>query len=174
MLNTFSSKWYSWRQNRLFRYAFDLLVLILFIAGIRAYTMRDMTSGVAPQIQSKTLQGQAVDLHQADKRPVLLHFWASWCPICSLEQDSIEALSKDFNVITIAMQSGENDEVSQHLMENNLTFPVINDPNGLISQSYGISGVPSSFIIDDKNLIRFAESGYTTGVGLRLRLWLAK
>ena len=174
MLKTFYSKWRSWRQNRLFRYAFDLLVLILFVIGIRAYTMRDMTSGIAPQIQNKTLQGQLVDLHQTDKRPVLLHFWASWCPICSLEQDSIEALSKDYNVITIAMQSGENNEVRQHLKDNQLTFTVINDPDGLISQSYGIRGVPSSFIIDNNNLIRFAESGFTTGVGLRLRLWLAK
>lgn len=174
MLKTLLSQWQAWRRNRLFRYAFDLFVVILFLTAIRAYSKRDMQTGVAPDIQAVTLKGQPVNLHHSGGRPLLLHFWASWCPICSLEQDSIEALSKDYNVITVAMQSGEADEVSQYLEDNKLTFAVINDPEGLISQSYGIRGVPSNFIIDEHNQIQFSESGYTTGLGLRLRLWLAR
>jgi peroxiredoxin len=174
VLKNIYSKWQSLRRNRLYRYAIDLTVLLVFIIGLRAYVSRDLIKGIAPQIQAKTLQGQSVNLHESDPRPLLLHFWASWCPICSLEEDNIERLSKDYNVITVAMQSGDADEVHQYLKEHNLTFPVINDPEGVISQSYGLRGVPSSFIIDAKNQIRFSESGYTSGVGLQLRLWLAK
>lgn len=174
MLKKIVSKWQLLRRKRLYRYAIDLTVLLVFIVAIRAYVSRDLIQGIAPQIQAKTLQGQAVNLHASDPRPLLLHFWASWCPICALEEESIERLSKDYNVITVAMQSGDADEVHQYLKEHNLSFPVINDPDGLISQSYGLRGVPSSFIIDAKNQIRFSEAGYTTGAGLQLRLWLAK
>jgi len=148
--------------------------MVIFIIGIRAYVSRNLIEGMAPQIQATTLQGTQVNLHSSDPRPVLLHFWASWCPICALEEGSIERLSQDYNVITVAMQSGDADEVHQYLKQNKLTFPVINDPEGRISQLYGLRGVPSSFIIDTKNQIRFSESGYTTGVGLQLRLWLAQ
>ena len=50
---------------------------------------------------------------------------------------------------------------------------VINDPTGEIAADWGVMGVPASFVVDGSANIRFVTSGYTTGPGLRLRLWLA-
>lgn len=72
------------------------------------------------------------------------------------------------------MQSGEAEEVIAYLRQENLQFPVINDPEGMLAQRFGVRAVPSSFIIDRNNNIVFRETGFTTGIGLRLRLWLAK
>jgi len=50
---------------------------------------------------------------------------------------------------------------------------VLNDPDGVIATRWGVRAVPASFIVDGAGQIRFVEIGYTTGIGLRLRLWLA-
>jgi peroxiredoxin len=61
----------------------------------------------------------------------------------------------------------------KHLSEQQLSFPVLNDPDGHIAAAWGVHAVPASFIIDTDGQIRFVEIGYTTAIGLRLRLWWA-
>jgi thiol-disulfide isomerase/thioredoxin len=46
---------------------------------------------------------------------VLIHFWATWCSICRLENDNIQAISQDYRVLNIAMQSGTDTELHQKL-----------------------------------------------------------
>jgi len=149
-----------------------LFFLVLYLM-LRAYQQRDMTSGIAPPIQATTLLQQNFNLTTSQPKPVLVHFWATWCGICKLEQDSIQALSKDYNVITIAMQSGTDQEVQAYLDENQLNFNVINDVDGAFVSAYGVRGVPASFIVNSDNKITSSEVGYTTGWGLRFRMWLA-
>jgi thiol-disulfide isomerase/thioredoxin len=108
------------------------------------------------------------------RRPLLVHFWASWCPVCKLEQENIQTISEDYPVITIAMQSGEVIEVVEYMHQEGLRFPVINDSSGTLARRFGVRAVPSSFIVAGNNTIVFREAGYTTGIGLRVRLWLAK
>ena len=134
---------------------------------------RDVVSGIAPNINAVTLKGQQFELYKEQRRPLLVHFWATWCPVCKLEQSNIENISKDHPVITIAMQSGTDDELNQFMKDENLSFNVINDNSSILSRSYNIKGVPVSFIVDKENKIEFIEVGYTTELGLRIRLWWA-
>ena len=137
----------------------------MLVLGIRFWQQRDIVAGAAPSLPGVIWQ----------KRPTLVHFWATWCPICKTEQGSIEDLAKDYpNTITIAMQSGEAVAVSKFMREQSLNFPVVNDADGSISQAWGVHAVPASFIVDGAGQIRFVEVGYTTSWGLRLRLWLAQ
>jgi len=103
-----------------------------------------------------------------------VHFWATWCPVCKAEQGSIAAIAHDHpDVISVAMQSGKPEEVAKYLSDQGIAFPVLNDPDGSISAAWGVHAVPASFIIGPDGQIRFVEVGYTTSLGLRLRLWLA-
>jgi thiol-disulfide isomerase/thioredoxin len=105
---------------------------------------------------------------------VLVHFWATWCSICRAEQGSISAIAQDHpDVITIAMQSGSPAEVDGYLRAQGIEMPVLNDARGEIANTWGVHGVPASFIVAPDGSIRFTEVGFTTGIGLRLRLWLA-
>lgn len=138
---------------------------MVVVLGVRMWQQRGIVAGTAPSLPGISWS----------KQPTLVHFWATWCPICRLEQGSIEALAKEYpNTITVAMQSGEQNVVSNYMREQALTFPVINDPDGLISQAWGVGAVPASFIVDAKGQIRFVEIGYTSSIGLRLRMWLAQ
>ena len=57
--------------------------------------------------------------------------------------------------------------------EKHLDFPVLADDAGIIADRFGVSGVPTSFIVEPDGSIAFTEVGYTTKWGLRLRLWMA-
>jgi thiol-disulfide isomerase/thioredoxin len=155
-------------------YAVNVLVFVIIVAGIRAWQQRDIVSGAAPVLQGMTLSGQPYKLAAHPGKPILVHFWATWCPICRAEQGSIAAIAHDHaDVITVAMQSGSAEEVSRHMREQGIDFPVVNDSDGIISSAWGVHAVPASFIIAPDGKISFVEVGYTTGIGLRLRLWLA-
>ena len=148
------------------------MVLVL-ILGIRAWQQSGTASGPAPALAGELLDGKPVALAAFAGQPVLVHFWATWCPICRAEQGSIDALARDLPVITVAMQSGDREAVIQFLRKETLSFPVLNDPDGVLAAQWGVRAVPASFIVDGAGQIRFLEIGYSTGVGLRLRLWLA-
>lgn len=156
------------------RRAIEILLAIALVAGIRAWQQRDIVSGAAPFLQGALLDERPYALAARPAQPVLVHFWATWCTVCRAEQGAIETIAQDNpNVITVAMQSGSRDEVAKYLGEQGLNFPVLNDPDGRISAAWGVHAVPASFIIDTDGQIRFVEIGYTTAIGLRLRLWLA-
>jgi thiol-disulfide isomerase/thioredoxin len=160
-------------KHRATKLALEIGIFILLYLGVRTYMQWHLVSGPLPPIQSVTLSGKPFDSLQARKKPLLVHFWASWCPICRVEQNSIESISHDYPIISIAMNSGDAIEVRHFLQQQGLDFPVINDPEGELAKQFGVTGVPVSFVVNDRNQIRFVERGYTTEWGLRLRLWLA-
>ncbi len=161
-------------RGRLARRALEALLLLALYFGLRAWLQQDMAAGTAPPLAGITLAGEPFDLQTFPERPVLIHFWATWCRICRMEQESIDAIARDWPVITVAMQSGDDAAVRAFLEREGLSFPVINDPEGALAHRYGVTGVPASFIVDRANRIVFRERGYTTGAGLRARLRLAR
>lgn len=155
------------------RIAVEIVLIVAVIAGIRAWQHTGVASGAAPPLRGMLLDGASYALETDARRPLLVHFWATWCSICALEQGTIDALAREYNVITVAMQSGSASEVSAHLRENSLAFAVINDPDGRLAAQWGVRAVPASFIVGAAGQIRFKEVGYTTRPGLSARLWWA-
>lgn len=155
-------------------YAINALIIFVLVLGIRTWQQRDMVNGAAPALQGVTLSGAPYLLPAHPPRPVLVHFWATWCPICRAEQSSIAAIAHDrADTITIAMQSGSADKVLSYMREQGIHFPVLSDTDGSLSRAWGVHAVPVSFIIAPDGQIRYVEVGYTTELGIRLRLWLA-
>ncbi|MCU7885344.1 MAG: protein disulfide oxidoreductase [Candidatus Thiodiazotropha sp. (ex Lucinoma annulata)] len=148
------------------------LLIVVFL--IHLWQTRDLVEGAAPTLIAETLQGELFDLEGQAEWPLLVHFWASWCPVCRLESDTIQAVSKDYPVVTVAMQSGSKSDISNYLKKNQLQFPVINDPTGDLSMAWHVRGLPTSYIIGSDGEIRFVSVGYTPQILLRMRLWLAK
>lgn len=162
------------KSRKWLRRGLELLLFIIIILGVRAWQQRDIVKGVAPSLSGILLDGTPFVLPAKPAQPVLIHFWATWCPLCRAEQGTIDSLaSNNPNVVTVAMQSGNSVAVQQYMREQGVSFPVIIDPDNQISSAWGVNAVPASFIVDSDGNIRYVEIGYTTGAGLRLRLWLA-
>ena len=178
----------------------NLLIVVAIFVGVHWYKARPLASGAAPPLLAPLTavamptpmpnQGRATDAASVGSgkrigtaplfdladwhgQPVLVHFWATWCPICKLGEAGIDALRDDFNVITVAMQSGNADEINAYLSEHDLGFSTIADPYGEIASTWGVQGVPTTFVVGPDGRITFAGVGYTAGLGLRARLWAA-
>ncbi|MCW9059710.1 MAG: protein disulfide oxidoreductase [Gammaproteobacteria bacterium] len=148
-----------------------VLVVVLLVA--EAFLTRDAVRGPAPPFQAQTLAGNSFDLAELKGRPAVIHFWATWCPVCDLEQGMVERLARGHPLISIAMQSGTEEEVAEWMAGRGVTYPVINDPTGVLAGRYGVTAVPASFVLDRQGRVRFVTRGYTSGLGMRARLWLA-
>lgn len=149
----------------------------IFILGfllIRAYQLNDYASGPAPIFSATSIEGTVLSLNQLRNKPVLIYFWATWCPICNLHKETIEDLSQDYTVITVASWSEDIDEVRSYFADTALRQMTLYDPDGELAGRYGITAVPSFFILDEKGDIRFIERGFTSSLGLRLRLMVSK
>lgn len=147
-------------------------LLVLFFA-IRAYTQRGIATGAAPPLSAPDLDGRMVSLAAYGSKPVVVHFWATWCPVCNAESGTIDALARDHAVVTIATSSGDAEELRAAMQKRGVSFPVVVDQDGLLARSWGVNAFPTSFFVGPNGAIRFAETGFTTSLGFRARLWLA-
>ena len=112
--------------------------------------------------------------HIDSTKPILIHFWATWCPTCKVEASNIDFLSKHFQVLTIAVKSGSDYELHNYLKEHGYSFAVVNDKDASLSRKFHIAGYPTTFIYDKNAKLRFSEVGYTSTLGLYLRLLWAE
>lgn len=148
------------------------MILAIF-AILHWWRSEPLANGNAPSLTGIIVGGEKLDIEDLKGRPVLVHYWATWCPMCRLGDDAIDSIAKDFDVVTIAIQSGRSAEIAEHMRREGLSFPVIPDPYGELATSWGVPGVPASFVLDPSGRIKFASVGYTTEIGLRGRLWAA-
>lgn len=105
------------------------------------------------------------------KKPLLLHFWATWCPICKAEASNIDAISKKYQVITIAVKSGDKRDIERYMKKNNLHFKVYNDKDGLLAKKFHLAAYPTTFVYNKEKELSFSDVGYSSTWGLKLRLW---
>lgn len=123
-----------------------------------------------------TLDGDKVSDILKAKKSVVLHFWGSWCPICRRELSTIEDLSDrdDVTLITIAVNSGTDDQLKNWMRERGVDFRVINDMSGILASGAGVNIFPSTLYYDSGHKFKFADSGYTTYAGFTARIKLLK
>ncbi|CAC9450013.1 hypothetical protein [uncultured Gammaproteobacteria bacterium] len=148
------------------------LLVIVAIVSFRIYQQQDLVTGMAPNFTSKTLSGEIINSKPLPNQAVLIHFWATWCGVCALENDNIQTLSEDYRVLNIAMQSGTDAELKQYADEHNMRLDnMINDSSGSLARLFGVRATPSSFFVNPKGSIQFIEVGYVSTLGYKLRLW---
>lgn len=161
-------------KNKWLRITLEIIIVIGFILGVRAWQQRDIVNGVAPSFQSVLLNGKTVNLEDYNGKPVLIHFWADWCPFCKIEEGGITNIQKDWPILTVAYQSGDGKNVTKHMKDRKIqAWPTIVDQDSRLAELFGVKGVPTSFIIDADGNIRCSEVGLTSEWGLRFRLWWA-
>ena len=160
-------------KNRWLSWLFYIVLFVVVMQATNWWKSRNTQSGNLSKFSGELMNGTAFTIAEYSGKPVLFHFWATWCPICDLEKDNIESISHDYPVISIASWSEGKREVKAYMLENQLTFPVMLDNSGELAQNFGLKGVPASFILSPNGEIKFVETGYSTELGLRLRLWIS-
>lgn len=151
-----------------------VFVVLLTVASnaISYYRSLDLNKQKLDIATFKLLDGSSY--HVNNDKPLLVHFWATWCPTCKFEAPNIEKISKDYEVITIAVQSGNKADIQNYLNEHKLSFNVVNDEEGKYSSKFNIKAFPTTIIYDKDKNQRFSEVGYTTTAGLYSRMALSQ
>lgn len=162
------------KTRRRWRWLIEIGVLAVVIFAVHAYQVRATAAGPVPPLMGVGLQGEPVDLAQLNDRPVLVYFWASWCPICRAQQPVIRSVGEDWTVLSVAWQEDlSTAALRDYVQKAGFDFPVLQDLDGSLGKRFGIQGVPTAFVVDQAGEIRFVEVGYSTTLGLKARLWLA-
>lgn len=135
------------------------VIVVLLVVGGRKSKFEPVLEGeIAPDFTLSDLNGKPVKLSDYKGKIVFLNFWATWCKPCEEEMPSMQELhialkDKDFQILAVSIDSGDKNTVESFVKKYELTFQVLHDKNGKIKEIYKTTGVPETFIIDQKGVI---------------------
>lgn len=111
----------------------------------------------APSFSLKALNGSQVSLNDFKGKPILLKFWATWCPSCVEELPQMEKFSegrRDQLCILMPAIDGEKEKRVQNVVKKNkVTLPVLLDVKEKIARTYKVTFIPVAFLIDREGMI---------------------
>ena len=112
----------------------------------------------APSFALPGLDGKIVHLSDHRGKVVLVNIWATWCRPCVDEMPSLEKLyqefkDRDFEILAVSIDADGTGAVVPFMLKYKLTFPALIDSEGSIRESYRVTGVPESFIIDQQGIL---------------------
>ncbi len=113
---------------------------------------------LAPDFKLQNLDGQSISLSDLQGKPVLLNFWATWCPPCRAEMPYIQQIYEEWSdkgLEVLAIDIGESSsKVKEFLQSQGLSIPVLLDTEKNVAQEYNITGIPTTFFIDKDGIIQ--------------------
>ena len=113
---------------------------------------------LAPDFSLVNATGESVSLSDFKGKPVLINFWATWCPSCQEEMPFLQQVYDNWSrkgLILLAIDTGESPaKVKEYFAKESLSLPVLFDFTGSTSDKYGVSAIPTTFFIDGAGVIR--------------------
>ena len=119
----------------------------------------------APDFKATGLDGNPYSLAEFKGSVLLIDFWATWCVPCRAELPHLQQLAADdasrgLKVITVN-GAEDKDQVQKFVTANNLTLPVLLDPDSTVNNLFKVQGYPETVLVGkDGNVIK-VFTGYT-------------
>lgn len=141
----------------------------LFIVACLALAGPLSAVGVGRAAPAFTLPSSHVEArHLADLKGkvVFINFWASWCAPCQVELPQLNRLAREYkgrSVRVLAINVDSDRAVARSLLKKlGIAAPleVLWDRQSKVVGTYNIESMPSSFIVDQKGIVRFVHVGY--------------
>jgi thiol-disulfide isomerase/thioredoxin len=140
----------------------------VFTSGKHQFTLVS-PQRMLPSIRLFSLAGGTLDLASLRGEPILLNFWASWCPACRIEMPVLDKLSERarkmrLNVLAVSEDRGGRDQVSRFVQSSGIrNLPIYLDPHGYVGHTdpdrtkapFALYGMPITYLI--------ASSGWIVG-----------
>jgi thiol-disulfide isomerase/thioredoxin len=137
------------------------LVALLFLGWLHRDRYTPVESGtVAPNFTARSLSGGDVSLAQYKGQVVLLNLWATWCVPCIREMPALDRLQRQLAgkvtvlAVSVDVGAGKTDDfgnpggdVAAYVKALGLTMPILLDPESNVKRQYGVTGLPTTFII---------------------------
>ena len=112
----------------------------------------------APDFDTVDLNGDIWSLSKLQGQVVFVNFWATWCAPCREEMPSMQRLytkmpADKFKMIAL-FNNDKPAPVKNFIAKLGITIPILSDEYNIIGTKYGLTGVPETFIVDKKGVIR--------------------
>jgi len=137
-------------------------VCTFLIATSFVMTFNVKANETAKSWQLNTQNGDVISLEQYKNKPIILHFWATWCPYCKKIQPSLVALQKKYQsegveLISISFNEDEGALPQDEINRRGYTFltAVMGED---VAKLYGVQGTPTTFFINRRNEIIWKTS----------------
>ena len=149
-----------------------LSVVIILISGAWIWMSRltpdDITSSSiavpkegfqAPNFTLETSNGETIILSDLHGKPIVINFWASWCPPCRAEMPALQSTfeeNQERDLIILAVNTTNQDSIEKAVSfaeEFELTFPILFDRDGSVSRLYQTSALPTTYFINREGII---------------------
>jgi cytochrome c biogenesis protein CcmG/thiol:disulfide interchange protein DsbE len=114
------------------------------------------TGKPASPLPTSVLVPPKVTLASLRGKPAAINFWASWCDPCREEASGLERLARSLHGRARLVGVDWTDGLSgarSYVRQYHWTFPNLRDPDGVVGNSFGIQGLPMTFILDSQGTI---------------------
>ena len=143
------------------------------VSGGEVLTEAPIAGYLAPQFTLTSTLGEEIALADYRGRPVVLNFWATWCPPCRAEMPQFQATSSKFNgqAIVLGIDQGEPSSIVGDFGNSlGITYPLLIDQDNSVNRLYGISALPTTVFVDSQGLIREVYAGIVSQAVLEDRI----
>jgi peroxiredoxin len=133
-----------------------ILAVLLFLTGGIAF------AGPPADFTLQGLDGKTVSLRQFQgKKPVLLVFWATWCPECKAAIPKINALhggptGEKLQILSLDFRETR-EKVAAAVKARDIRYPVLLDERGQVARAFGVVGIPTYILIGREGTIVYRE-----------------
>ncbi len=157
------------------KYGSVLVAALVMPAGLIAQDIGLPVGTRAPAVTVQDLDGKTVDLGRfVGQQPVLLEFWATWCPLCKALEPALKAAHARYGgaVQFVAVGVGVNESpasIKRHLAEHPLPFPVLFDASGTAVRAYQAPTTSYIVILDRTGKVTYTGTGADQDIAAALR-----
>ncbi|MCC6317643.1 MAG: TlpA family protein disulfide reductase [Gemmatimonadaceae bacterium] len=120
---------------------------------------------VAPEYGATLLTGDSVSTAQLEGKVVLLNVWATWCAPCRQEIPYLQKVydankSRGLEIVGVSIDArGSDESINEFAREFGMTYPIWRDPDERVQSLYMALGVPASYLIDRRGVLRWKHLG---------------
>tara|TARA_R110001583_G_scaffold1152_15_gene9590 strand:- start:13 stop:513 length:501 start_codon:yes stop_codon:yes gene_type:complete len=131
---------------------FKIAITLITIGLMSTFSANSADYPTAPAWQLKTQAGKAISLSDYHGKPVILHFWATWCPYCKKLQPKLVELVQKYKesgieIVAISFNEDEGAQPQDEIQARGYDF--ITAVNGEpVVKLYGVRGTPTTFFIN--------------------------
>ena len=161
------------RQRRWVKITLEVTWVLALVLAVSAFQARHhLDAGTSPELTLPALDGAPVSLASLRGKPTMVVFWAPWCGVCKAQADNVERVARlagdRARVIQVAAGFEDVAEV-RAAPEARGPGPVLLADDAAV-KAFRVEAFPTVYFLDGEGRVKRSVAGYTSTLGMLLRL----